>query len=310
MGFRKEDIHTADARAQSVRNVLWAVLFMNLAVAAGKFFYGLYTNSVSMQADGIHSAFDGTSNIVGLVGMAFASRPADRDHPYGHAKYETYASAAIGAMLLFAAWEIGSQAVEKLYAATSETKVDLGSFLIMTVTLLVNLAVTRYEGRKGRELKSDILMADASHTKSDVLVSVGVLAGLVLVKMGFPLADPVIALAVSVAILVTAWGVFKQAGETFSDSARLDILKVCEVAFSVEGVLGCHAIRTRGLSSQVLMDLHIQVDPNATVAKGHAIAENVERAICEQMPGVVDVVVHLEPMDDYQMEKTRSELGG
>ena len=306
MGFRKVEKQGSDERNAQVRRVLWVILFMNLLVAAGKVIYGFMINSVSMQADGFHSTFDGTSNIVGLIGMALAARPADRDHPYGHGKYETYASAAIALMLVMAAWEIGSQAFEKLTSGGGTAAVDAGSFIVMGVTLVINIFVSRYEVKRGRELKSDILIADAAHTGSDILVSVGVLVGLGLVKMGFPLADPVIALGVSVAILWTAWGVFRQASEIFSDSARLAIDKVCAVAMGVSGVLGCHGIRTRGLSSQVYVDLHIQVDPNETVAKGHQIAEKVERSICE-IPGVVDVIVHLEPLDDYQTAKTLEE---
>jgi len=307
MGYRIEENVAANGRNAEVKRILWLVLGLNLAVAAGKFFYGLYIGSVSMQADGFHSAFDGTSNVVGLIGMALAARPADSDHPYGHGKFETYASATIGAMLVLAAWEIGSQALAKLSHTGAPPKVDATSFLVMGVTLAVNIFVAWYEAKKGRQLHSDILTADASHTGSDILVSVGVLVGLGLVMMGLPLADPIIAMGVSVVILWTAWGVFKKAGEVLSDAAALSIRKVCEIALAVPGVLGCHRIRTRGPSSQVLVDLHVQVDANATVARGHKIAEEVERAIAEGIPGVVDVIVHLEPQDDYQVEKTRSE---
>lgn len=307
MGYRVEENNHADGRAAKVRRVLWIVLFLNLGVAAGKLFYGLYIKSVSMQADGFHSLFDGTSNVVGLVAMWVAARPADEDHPYGHGKYETYASAVIGAMLLLAAWEIGSQAVGKLVNGGEPPKIDAGAFAVMGITLGVNLFVSWYEGRAGRELASDILAADASHTASDILVSVGVMLGLGLVTLGFPLADPVIALCVAGAILWTAWGVFRQATSILSDSARLSDSTVCEVAMAVEGVLGCHGIRTRGLKSQVHVDLHVQVDGNATVFAGHAIAEKVEREVADRIPGVVDVIVHLEPLDDYQSDKTVKE---
>lgn len=307
MGYRVEERVGKDGRSAKVKGVLWLILGLNLAVAAGKLLYGLRIGSVSMQADGFHSTFDGTSNVVGLVAMWLASRPADADHPYGHSKYETYASAVIGAMLVLAAWEIGSQAVGRLIGGGEPPRVDLGSFVVMGVTLAINVFVSWYEGRRGRELKSDVLIADAAHTGSDILVSVGVMIGLGLVMLGFPLADPVIALLVAGAILWTAWGVFKQATSILSDTARLALSNVCDVALAVEGVLGCHGIRTRGLSHQVHVDLHIQVDGQATVACGHAIAERVEREICEKIPGVVDVIVHLEPMDDYQKKKTKSE---
>ena len=101
-------------RMRSIRRVLWIVLVLNLAVAAAKYVYGTVTGSASMQADGIHSVFDSAGNVVGLVGIALASRPADEGHPYGHAKFETYASLVIGVLLLLAAFEVGSSAVAKL----------------------------------------------------------------------------------------------------------------------------------------------------------------------------------------------------
>jgi len=109
------------------------------------------------------------------------------------------------------------------------------------------------------------------------------------------------------AILWTAWGVFGRVNIIFSDSAILSVEEVSAVAKGVEGVLGCHSIRTRGPSSQIHIDLHMQVDPGLTVAEGHAIAEEVEKALCEGIPGVVDVIAHLEPLDDYQKSKTKNE---
>jgi divalent metal cation (Fe/Co/Zn/Cd) transporter len=103
--------------------------------------------------------------------------------------------------------------------------------------------------------------------------------------------------------------VLQRSNEIFSDRARLKVEDVCRVAFAVNGVLGCHSVRTRGLASQIHVDLHVQVNPNATVAAGHAIAEEVERTVCESLPGVVDVIVHLEPFDEYQYKKTKEELG-
>jgi cation diffusion facilitator family transporter len=309
MGYRRETQCSSGARTAEVSRVLWIVLFLNVAVAAGKYFYGRFIGSVSMQADGFHSLFDGTSNIVGLVGMGLAARPADRDHPYGHGKYETYASAVIGMMLLFAAWRIGTEAVDKLMHGAVPPRVDAASFGVMVVTLAVNVFVSRYERKRGETLRSDILTADASHTSSDILVSGGVLAGLIFVRMGMPLADPVIALLVVLAILWTSLRVFARVNVIFTDSAILAVGEVCGVAGKVPGVLGCHSIRTRGPTSQIYIDLHIQVDPQLTVAQGHVIAEQVEKALCEEIPGVVDVIAHLEPMDEYQRGKTEREGG-
>ncbi|NTU71553.1 MAG: cation transporter [Coriobacteriia bacterium] len=297
-------------RIRAIKRTLWVILLLNFGVAFAKLFGGMAINSAAMQADGFHSMFDGTSNIVGLVGMGFAGKPADADHPYGHSKFETYASAIIGAMLLLAAWRIGSEAVAGLIHPASAPEVNTMSFVVMIGTLTINLAVTSWERVVGRKLGSSILIADASHTGSDVLVSLGVIISLVLVKMGYEKADPIVALLVTVAIVYTAWGVFKQASATLSDSARLPVADLCEVALAVPGVLGCHHIRTRGSEMEVLVDLHVQVDPSISVASGHDIAENVERAIAERYEQVVDVIAHLEPFDEYQQAKTEQETRG
>lgn len=297
------------SRAARIRRVLWSILALNLAVAFAKLGWGLYSGSVAMQADGYHSLFDGTSNVVGLVGMYLAGRPADREHPYGHGKFETYASAAIGAMLALAAYSLGSSALKELLSSeASAPRVDAVSFAVMLGTLIVNIAITTWERRVGRALGSEILVADASHTGSDVLVSVGVIVGLVAVRSGYPAADPVIALLVAFVIALTAWRVFRQAGETFSDAARIDPAAICEAVRSVPGALGCHHVRTRGSASEVYVDLHVQVDSSLTVEAGHAIAERVERVICDVFDTVVDVVAHLEPFDDYQRSKTAEEI--
>ena len=309
MGYTRVAAPADAGRVRGVRLVLWAILGLNIAVAAAKYLYGLASGSIAMQADGFHSLFDGTSNVVGLFGLAVAVRPPDRDHPYGHAKYETYAAAVIGAMLLLAAWKVGSAAWVRLANGGEPPRVDAGSFAVMAGTLLVNIGVATWERRMGRKLRSELLIADASHTGSDILVSVGVIIGLVAVRLGYPVADPILALLVAAAIVWTSVQVLRQADLSLSDTARLAIPEVRTAALAVAGVLGCHSVRTRGTAAEVLVDLHIQVDPALTVAEGHRIAEAVERAVCDRFLEVADVLAHLEPFDDYQAGKTAVEDG-
>lgn len=296
----KVSLDSSGNRVKDIRSVLWVILFLNFTVALAKLGWGLLSNSASMTADGFHSMFDGTSNVVGLVGMGFAARPADDDHPYGHTKYETYASVAIAAMLLFAAYSIGSEAIARLMGNGEPPKVTVMSFVIMVGTLCVNFFVTTYERRVGKKLGSEILIADASHTGSDILVSLGVIISLILVRLGFAMADGVISLIISLAIVFTAWKVFKQASATLSDSARMpaEWLEAC--AASISGIYNTHHIRTRGSESEVYVDMHIMVDPEITVAQGHALAHAVESCIYDKYPQTVDVVVHVEPYDELE----------
>lgn len=286
-------------RMSKIKKVLWVILVLNLAVAAAKYFYGLASGSASMQADGIHSVFDSAGNVIGLVGIALASRPADEGHPYGHAKFETYASLVIGVLLLLAAFEVGSSAVEKLSTGVFTAEVTPMSFIVMIGTLAVNLGVTTYERRCAKSLKSEVLAADANHTLSDALVSIGVIIGLVAVSLGFPVADPIMALVVTVAILATAYDVFKHALATLSDRARIPEEEVRETALTVPAVRDAHRIRTRGTEGEVYVDLHVLVAPDMTVLNAHALANQVEDAIKARFPAVIEVLVHIEPDDGH-----------
>lgn len=292
------------ARTRSVRRIMAVVLALNVFVAAAKFFFGLLTHTSSIQADGIHSLFDACGNLVGIIGILIASRPADYNHPYGHAKFETYASAIIGALLLVAAWEIGSSAVRHLVDGTVEADVGPLSFLVMIVTLGINIGVTAFERHSARRLSSEILSADAHHTLSDVAVTCGVIAGLVFVRLGFPQADPVMSLVVAFAILASACEVFKRANASLSDMARIPAVDLRSCVAEVEGVKGCHEVRTRGTETAIYVDLHVLVDPEMTIRDAHELSERVERHVSERFPAVRDVVVHLEPDEPHQRAVT------
>jgi cation diffusion facilitator family transporter len=289
------NVSTSSDRYRSVRNVLWIVLALNVAVALAKLLYGVLSRSAAMQADGIHSFFDGSSNVVGLIGMWYAARPADEGHPYGHGKFETFTAAAIAAMLVVAGYTVGRSAIAHLVGQGEPTEVNVGSFAVMIGTLAVNLFVTTSEARAGRRLGSEVLVADSRHTLSDVAVSLGVILSLVLVALGWEQADGVVALLVALVIFHTAFSVIRGVGRTLSDAARLPAADIGDAARRVAGVIDCHSVRTRGLESQVYVDLHIVVKPGTTVEKGHEIGHRVEEALRERFAQIVDVVVHVEP---------------
>lgn len=286
---------TRPNQRKGVVRVMWFVMFLNLAVAAAKVIVGELCGSTAVKADGIHSMFDGVSNVVGLFGLYMAARPADEGHPYGHGKFETFASAFIGCLLLLAAYEVGYSAVSSLVAGTSTVEFSPLTVAVMVVTICVNVGVTTYEHAMGRKYCSALLDADAKHTLSDVLVSGSVIVGLVFVALGYPIADSIAALVVTVAIVCAALSVFKDVRDTFADSARIDGGLLAECALGVEGVRSCHHVRTRGMEGEIYADLHVLVDPDVSVAAGHAIADDVERAVKQRFEHVVDVLVHIEP---------------
>lgn len=285
-------------RTTAVKRVLLGVLLLNLVVALAKFIYGTISHSAAMQADGIHSIFDSAGNVVGLIGISLAMRPADKEHPYGHFKLETFASLMIGLMLIFAAYQVGSSAVVSLIEGSYHTEVTPLSFIVMAGTLVVNLFVTTYERRMGKKLKSDILKADAAHTLSDCLVSIGVIIGLVLVAFGIEMADDIMALIVMVAILFTAFDIFKSSFATFTDEARIPVQDIRELVEAVPGVQEAHQIRTRGLQGEIYLDMHILVDPNMTVHASHEVVSQIEENISKAYPEVQDMLIYVEPNDE------------
>lgn len=283
----------ASARAKAIRSVLLRVLFLNALVAAAKLIVGVLTGTLSMIADGFHSFLDSLSNVVGLVGITMASRPPDADHPYGHHKYETLASLVIGVLVFYTAVEIFK---ESLHRIMHHKAADVGplNIVVMLATLLINVMVTRYEARAAEVYKSDVLRADSLQTRSDVLVSSGVLAAIVLVWAGIPIMDPVAAFCVTAAIFYSAWLIFERATHVLSDQTFLRPQDIADAALGVEGVHSVEKIRSRGTDALLSVDLHVRVDPDISVTEAHRITHGV-RAAVEQATGATDVVIHTEP---------------
>jgi cation diffusion facilitator family transporter len=281
-------------RNRKVRKVLAAILAANWAVAFAKLGFGLLHHSASVTADGLHSFIDGSSNIIGLVAMTAAARPADEDHPYGHGKFEAIASLGIGAMIGIGMLELGRMALDSVLHDRHPEVTPLMA-AVMCVTLAVNLVVTRVERAYGKKLRSTLLLADANHTLSDVFVTLAVLLSLALVWLGYPRADGFIALLVMVFVAWVAYGIVRQAVGILSDSARLDVEKVSLLTRGVPGVRSCRDVRSRGMEDSVYVDLKIEVDPNLTTAQAHEVADQVEQQLHTAFPQVVDVVVHVEP---------------
>jgi cation diffusion facilitator family transporter len=277
-----------------VRKVLIATLILNVLVALAKAVYGFITNSVAMVSDGFHSFFDGASNVIGLVGIWIASNPPDEKHPYGHKKYETLFTIIIAVMLFTTCFEI----LKKVYQSFHEdhkTQVTQVSFLIMIMTTGVNVFVMLYEKRKGKQLGSEFLIADAKHTKSDIVVSLTVIASLVFSRMGYPHADVIVGLIIAIFIARIGYEILKDASNVLVDTVCLNTRAVESLVNSLDGVRGCHDIRTRGSENSIYLDLHVLVGRNLSTEKSHEIADSIEETIKREFPSVVDIVVHVEP---------------
>ncbi|MDI3539919.1 MAG: hypothetical protein PWP14_1073 [Methanolobus sp.] len=295
-------MNAATIRFRKIQRVMWYVLLLNLVVAIAKIIYGMYTNVLSMQSDGYHSLFDGVSNVIGLIGIQIASKPPDEDHPYGHRKFETLAAIFIAFILGVVAFEIVRSAIERFGNGTSP-EVTTFSFIIMLGTMGVNYAVTTYERRKGKELQSEVLLADSAHTKSDIYVSVSVLLGLAAIHAGYPVVDPIISIMVAIVILHAGVEIIFSSASILCDRFSIDPARLMDVVCRVEGVRGCHNIRTRGPQGSVYVDMHIEVDPEIPTYKSHTIAHIVQYRIKENFDGIQEVLVHIEPADNSQNYK-------
>jgi cation diffusion facilitator family transporter len=278
-----------------VQRVLWIVLVLNWLVAAAKMVYGLISHSSSMTADGFHSLSDGISNLIGLVGIYFCSQPKDDDHPYGHKKFETLFALGIAAMLLMVAFNLARQGVLRISNPVTPT-VDLASFIVMFVTLTVNVLVMTYEYRRGKALHSDILVVDSMHTRADIFTSISVIVALVAVKLGYPIMDPIITLVISGFIAWSAWEIIREESGILCDAVAIaDPSKIVAVVLRIDGVRGCHKLRSRGRLDDVHIDLHVQVDGDMTLNESHELSHRVQADIIAAFPEVSDVLVHLEP---------------
>jgi len=277
-----------------VRKVLLVTLVLNSVVALAKIFYGYVTNSLGMTSDGFHSFFDGISNVIGLLGIWIASHPPDEDHPYGHKKYETLFTIIIALMIFATCFQI----LRKVYLSFIEdhaTLVTGTSFFIMAATMGVNVYVMWYESRKGKELGSDFLIADALHTKSDILASIAVITGLILTRFGINRADTVVGIVITFFIARIGYKILRDASSVLVDTVCIDTSAVENVVNGIEGVKGCHSIRTRGQVNAVYLDLHVVVERKLTTEQSHRIADSVEKKIKDEFPSVIDIIVHIEP---------------
>ena len=285
-------------RAAEVSTVLYRVLFLNLAVASAKIALGLTTGAVSILSDGFHSLTDTASNIVAIVGVRLAGAPPDEDHPYGHRKFETMASIGILLFLLLVLLEVLSAAWDRIRSGGEPTVTPI-TFVVMGATFAVNLAVVFYERRAGVRLQSEVLLADALHTLSDLLTSATVIAALVGVQYGYAWLDPAAAVVVAGFIGYACWEIFRSTSGILADRIVLAEDDIRSVVASVPEVVGCHNIRTRGSADFVFLDLHVWMDPAMSLERAHSLSHVVKDKLMTRFPQIKDAIIHIEPPPNH-----------
>ena len=283
-----------ESRYNEVRQVLVRIFFLNFAVAVAKIVFGQFSGSISILSDGFHSLTDGASNVVALVGLWLAEKPPDADHPYGHRKFETIAAGGIALFLLIIVIEV-AQAAFLRFRSGGAPSVTVASFAIMLATLGINIAVVRAERNAANRLSSELLLADARHTQSDVLTSIAVIAALAGSAYGYPILDSLAALVIIGFIGHAGFNIARDAAKILSDQIVISEEDVRRVVQNVPLVLGCHHIRSRGSADHVFLDLHVWLDGATRLIDAHAVSHKVKDQLMERYPQIADAIIHIEP---------------
>ncbi len=278
-------------RDHRVQRVILIEGTANVLVLSLKLTVGLWTGSFAVIGDAIHSLGDVTNNVIAWIILRMSTRPADREHPYGHRKFETLAVFVLAALLVVLAVELALGALRHRAGPPVSDPWALG---VMFVVLGVNIGLSTWENVWAKRLRSDILAADARHTFADVLTTVVVIAGWQLAARGYPWMDTVCALGVSVFILYLAFGLFRSAVPILVDRMALTPEELAECVLSVSGVLSVKSVRSRSKGSSAAVDVVVAVDSNLTMEEAHSIADAIEAKLAKDF-GVEDATVHIEP---------------
>jgi cation diffusion facilitator family transporter len=282
-------------RSAEVRRVLRLVLWLNGAVVALKLAAFVSSNVLSVFAEAVHSSLDAGNNVFALWIARVAGREPDEDHPYGHHKFETLGALVLVGFLSITVFELLQRSVLQIVGGQAPViEATPLALVVMTVSMVAGLGASTWETRIGRKLGSQILLADAAHTRSDVLTSAAVLGGLIAIRSGHPGADPWITIAVAVIIAHTGWRILRETVPVLVDERAVDPVRIQQVAEGVPQVSSAYGIRSRGRPGEMFAELTISVARHLDVARSHEIADEVERRVGEEL-GAREVVVHVEP---------------
>ncbi|MCP4624285.1 MAG: cation transporter [bacterium] len=287
-------------REAYVRKVTWVGLLVNIALAGIKLAAGYFGRSQALIADAIHSLTDTTTDLAVIAGSHFWSRPPDESHPYGHRRLETLVTVFIGLLLAAAGIGIGWDAISSLRDKDSSSPGSIALYAAM-VSIITKEILYRWTAKNGKRIKSPALAANAWHHRTDAISSVPVLiaVGSALIFPSWSFLDLVGAVVVSIFVLHAALKIiWPGISELIDAGAPQDIQKkIAHIACNIQGVQDIHKIRTRYISTSILVDMHIVVDGSISVREGHAIAEEVEVQIINGIPIVLGAVIHVDPLD-------------
>ncbi|MFL5616235.1 MAG: cation diffusion facilitator family transporter [Gemmatimonadaceae bacterium] len=285
----------ADARSPAVRRVLAHVLLLNVLVVLIKLMVGIRTGSLTVLGAALESALDALNNVIGMFLVSLAARAPDEDHPYGHDKFETLGALGIVGFLSISCFELMREGVRALLEGGATTRTSITDASIIIGTLLLNFFVVWYERRRGNEMGSAFLLADAEHTRGDILVTLLSLVSLFLGRHGGHYVDAILAIAVALIIALSGWRILRRSIPILVDQRAVEATELRRIISGIPGVAQVRAIRSRYTASGVLFaELTIAVPGTTSVDAAHALADRVEDAVASTY-GAADITVHVEP---------------
>lgn len=296
ISIEKNESTAADQRYEAGRKSTLVSIVVNLVLTTLQIIVGIFSGSQALVADGVHSLSDLVADFVVLFAARQSRSPADADHQYGHQRFETAASLALGGTLLAVGIGMLVSAFFKLQALNAQT-VHLTALWVALATLVSKEILFRYMLGIAERVRSSMLVANAWHARSDAVSSLVVALGIAGNLLGFPLLDPIAALIVGLMIVRTGAVFFWQALNDLMDRAvsEEESQAIRETLLATPGVFGLHDLRTRKMGDMTIVDVHLELDGNQTVTEGHAIAALARQRVMEQHH-VLDVMTHVDPV--------------
>ena len=291
-----------DSRYREVRRVTLVGALIDLLLGIAKVVVGVAAQSQALVADGVHSFSDLLTDGIVLFAAKHASRGADSEHPYGHARIETVATVLLGAALVLVAIGLAWDAVSRMFHPEALLHPGPAALVVAGVSVAAKEAIYWYTLAAARRLRSNLLRANAWHSRSDAISSVIVVAGVAGAMAGLDYLDAVAAVLVAAMIAHIGWGLgwnsLRELVDTGLEPAR--VAQIQAAISAIEGVMALHMLRSRRMGSDALVDVHIQVAPSLSVSEGHQIGETVRARLINQFDEITDVTVHIDPEDDEQ----------
>jgi len=277
-------------------------ILVNLFLSVFKLAAGVIAHSGAMISDAVHSASDVFSSIIVIIGYKISDKAPDKDHPYGHERFECVTSIVLAVILLITGLGIGKSTIDTILGKSTNEILIPGTLaqIAALVSILIKELLYRYTIIYAKNINSSSLKADAWHHRSDALSSVGALIGITAAKLGYPIAEPIASLVICLFILKAVFDIFKDAVDKLVDKSCDDdtTAQMTKTITQKHGVENLVSLKTRMFGSKIYVDVIIAVDGTLPLSDAHEIAQTVHDDIEEKFPDVKHCMVHVDPISN------------